>query len=69
MSHMTVDVPDFVAALATDQDGLSALQDAMTEAAIAYYREHHPEQLADVVSRVVIGIDRPVLAAGGFRGA
>jgi hypothetical protein len=67
MTAVTFDVPALVAEVASDEDGRSALQAALTEAAIAHVRENHPDQLADVVSRVVAEIDRDVLA--GFHGA
>lgn len=69
MTAVTFDVPDLVAEVAGDSAGYSALQAALTEAAIAHVRENHPEQLADVVSRIVVEIDQPVLEASGFHGA
>jgi hypothetical protein len=61
------DVPELVAEVASDEDGRSALQAALTAAAVEHVRLNHPEQLADVVSRVVAEIDRDVLA--GLHGA
>ena len=69
MTSMTLDVPQIVAEIAGEEAGRSALQTALTAAAIEYVRVNHPDQLADVVSRVVVEIDRPVLEAGGFHGA
>jgi len=69
MTAVTFDVPALVAEVAQDQDGRSALQAALTEAAIDHVRRNHPDQLADVVSRIVVEIDRPVLEASGFHGA
>lgn len=67
MTAITFDVPSLVAEVAQDQDGMSALQAALTAAAVEHVRQHHPDQVADVVSRVVAEIDRDVLA--GFHGA
>jgi hypothetical protein len=61
------DVPELVAEVASDEDGRSALQAALTAAAVEHVRLNHPEQLADVVSRVVAEIYRDVLA--GLHGA
>lgn len=69
MTAVTFDVPELVAEVAGDSAGYSALQAALTEAAIDHIRRNHPEQLADVVSRIVVEMDRPVLEASGFHGA
>lgn len=68
MTAVTIDVPELVAEVAQDEAGLSALQAAMTAAAVDYIFANHPDQVADVVSRVVVEIDRPVLEASGFHG-
>jgi hypothetical protein len=67
MTTVTLDVPALVAEVAEHEDGRSALQAALTAAAVEHVRQHHPDQVADVVSRVVAEIDRDVLA--GFHGA
>lgn len=66
MTQMTLDVPEIVA---EDEEGRSALQAAMTEAAIKWVALRHPDQLADVASRAVFEIDRAPLEAGGYHGA
>lgn len=58
MTAVTFDVPTLVAEIAADEDGRSALQAALTAAAVEHVRQHHPDQVADVVSRVVAEIDR-----------
>ena len=63
MTAVTFDVPSLVAEVAQDSEGLSALQAALTATAVEHVRQHHPDQVADVVSRVVAEIDRDVLAA------
>lgn len=62
MTAVTIDVPALVAEVAQDSAGYSALQAALTEAAIDHVRRNHPDQLADVVSRVVAEVDRDVIA-------
>lgn len=62
MTAVTFDVPALVAEVASDEDGKSALQAALTAAAVEHVRLHHPDQLADVVSRVVAEIDRDLIA-------
>lgn len=69
MTAVTINVPPPVAEVAQDEAGLSALQAAMTAAAIDHIYDTNPDQLADVVSRIVVEIDRPVLEASGFHGA
>lgn len=61
MTAVTFDVPELVASVASDQDGRSALEAALTEAAIDHIRRNHPDQLADVVSRIVVEIDRDLI--------
>lgn len=61
MTAVTIDVPALVAEVAQDSAGYSALQAALTEAAIAHIRENHPEQLADVASRIVAEVDRDLI--------
>ena len=61
MTAVTFDVPALVAEVASDDAGRSALQAALTEAAIDHIRRHHPDQLADVVSRIVVEIDRDLI--------
>lgn len=63
MTAVTFDVPDLVAEVAGDSAGYSALQAALTEAAIAHIRENHPDQLADLASRIVADMDRDIIAA------
>jgi hypothetical protein len=67
MTTLPLEVPAPVAEVAQDEDGRSALQAALTAAAVEHVRVNHPEQVADVVSRVVAEIDRDFLA--GFHGA
>ena len=69
MTAVTFEVPELVAEVARVEAGLSALQAAMTAAAVDYIHAHHPEHVADVVSRVVVEIDRPILEACGFHSA
>jgi len=61
MTAVTFDVPELVAEVAGDSAGYSALQAALTEAAIAHVRENHPEQLADIASRIVAELDRDLI--------
>lgn len=62
MTAITFDVPTLVAEVAQDQDGMSALQAALTAAAVEHIRRNHPDEVADVVSRIVAEMDRDVLA-------
>jgi hypothetical protein len=62
MTAVSFDVPQLVADVAMDDEGRSALQAALTAAAIEHVRREHPENVADIVSRVVAEIDRDVIA-------
>lgn len=62
MTAVTFDVPALVAEVASDEDGRCALQAALTEAAIEHVRRHHPDQVADVVSRILAEVDRDLIA-------
>jgi hypothetical protein len=62
MTTVTFDVPTLVAEVAQDQAGLSALQAALTAAAVEHVRRNHPDEVADVVSRIVAEVDRDLLA-------
>lgn len=62
MTAVTFDVPALVAEIAEHEDGRSALQAALTAAAVEHVRQHHPDQVADVVSRVIAEVDRDLIA-------
>ena len=63
MTAVSFDVPQLVAEVAQDEGGRLALQEALTATAVEHVRRNHPDQIADVVSRVVAEMDRDVIAA------
>lgn len=63
MTAVSFDVPQLVAEVAQDQQGRSALQEALTATAVEHVRRNHPDQVADVVSRVIAEMDQDVIAA------